>query len=87
MHQGPEVHGITFFSVTDLHGRRVRLAIGIADSGNVALALLREDEQLTVDDTADDGTLVAKLAPAEVPQLQRQLGDALVQAVQQRGRD
>lgn len=80
MRHPPEVHGIKFFSITDLYGRRARLAIGVAGNGNVALALLGEDEPLTVD---DDGTLVAKLAPAEVPQLQRQLGDALMQAVQQ----
>lgn len=76
----PEVHNISFFSVADLHGRRARLAIGVTDNGNVALALLREDEQLTV----DNGTLVANLAPAEVPGLQRQLGVAMVQAAQQR---
>lgn len=77
--RAPEVHNISFFSVTDLHGDRARLAIGVADNGNVALALLREGEPLVV----DDGTIVAKLAPAEVPQLQRHLGDAMVQAVQQ----
>lgn len=75
----PEVHNVSFFSVTDLHGERARLAIGVAGVGNVALALLREGEPLVV----DDGTIVAKLAPAEVPQLQRQLGDALLKAVQQ----
>lgn len=83
MRHPPEVHGINFFSVTDLHGRRAKLAIGIATNGNVALALLREDEQLTV----NNGTLVANLAPAEVPRLQRHLGDAMVQAAQQREQD
>ncbi len=75
----PEVHNISFFPVTDLQGRRARLAIGVADNGNVALAVLREGEPLVV----DDGTIVAKLAPAEVPQVQRHLGDAMIQAVQQ----
>lgn len=75
----PEVHNISFFSVTDLHGRRARLAIGVADNGKVALALLEEGEPLIV----DDGTLVAGLAPVEVPHLQRQLGHAMMQAVQQ----
>lgn len=76
----PEVRNVSFFSITDLHGDRARLAIGVADGGKVALALLREDEPLTV----DNGTLVANLAPAEVPGLQRQLGAAMVEAVEQR---
>jgi hypothetical protein len=75
----PEVHNISFFSVSDLQGRRARLAIGVVDNGGVALALLREGEPLNV----NDGTIVAKLAPTEVPQLQRHLGNAMVQAVQQ----
>lgn len=75
----PEVHNISFIPVFDLHGRRARFAIGVADNGNVALALLREGEPLVV----DDGMIVARLAPTEVPQLQRHLGDAMRQAVQQ----
>ena len=80
MRHPPEVHGINFFSATDLQGRPLRIAIGAATNGNVALALLREGEQLIV----DDGTTVAHLAPTEVPGLQRHLGDAMMQAVQLR---
>lgn len=67
----PEVHGVEFFTVHDLRGRRVRLAIGVADSGMVALALLEEGQPLD-----DDLAVVAGLAPAEVPALQRRLGEA-----------
>jgi hypothetical protein len=74
----PEIHGIEFVTARDLHGRRVRLAIGYTASGGVALAFLKEGEPLLV----NDGTVVAALAPAEVPALQRELRRALEKAAE-----
>lgn len=77
--RSPEVHGIEFFTARDLLGRPLRLAIGIADSGAVALAVLEEGQPLVV----DDGTAVLALAPVEVPGLQRRLGEAMIAAAKQ----
>lgn len=78
MREPLEVHDIKFFSVLDLHGRRVRLAVGVVARGGVGIALLREGEPLMV----DNGTLVGVMAAGEVPSLQRELGEALVKAAE-----
>ena len=72
----PEVHGIEFFTVHDLHGRPKRLAIGVAANGSVAVAVLELGQPLLV----DDGTTVLAFAPVEVPGLQKRLGMAMVEA-------
>jgi hypothetical protein len=76
MRHPPEVHGVEFFTVHDLHGRPKRLAIGIVDNGAVAVALLEPGQPLIV----DDGVTVLALAPVEVPGLQKRLGMAMVEA-------
>jgi hypothetical protein len=81
--RAPEVHGIEFFAARDLHGRPTRLAIGIADSGAVAIAVLEEGQPLVV----DDGTTVLALAPAEVSQVQRRLSEAMITAASQQQED
>jgi len=79
MRRPPEVRGIEFFTVHDLYGRPLRLAIGVADSGAVALAVLEAGRPLAV----DDGTTILALAPVEVPGLQKRLGEAMVAAAKQ----
>ena len=72
----PEVHGVEFFTVHDLYGRPLRLAIGVAANGSVAVAVLEPGQPLLVDDSRN----VLALAPVEVPGLQRRLGMAMVEA-------